>query len=495
VGTTVENQIAIASIVSTDFLGKIQPIVNYDYFINPYVRTICKWCITYYEKYEEAPALMIQSIYDVEKHKLEPAESEIISALLSKLSADYVEGQITNVDLIFDNAVKYFNERDLSLRLEQATRLKDIGRYVEAKEVISAPSKLEAIESKWFTLSDRNIMAKVFDPERRALLTLPGVLGEAVGPLERGWLVGLLAGFKRGKTTAMMDITARAVTSHLNVAFFSLEMGEVALAERFYKRFTGLGSEDRYLYPVFDCQLNQLGTCTLPERINTIKIRTSKKDHIDKSNFRADYKVCTVCRGFDNFIPEVWYEEVSSPAFTHKEVNQKWKGFEMMFGGNSLQLICHPRFSADVDDLRKDLLYLERRLDFLPDVIVVDYANILRPGKGMHKEDHKAIDDIWKALAGLAAERHCLCLTACQGNRASLKKQVHEEEDIADWIGVLGHADVFMAANQTPSEKKKGLIRFSFLGHRHKKFIPEEEIIVLQHLETAQMFLDSEYSN
>jgi hypothetical protein len=69
-----------------------------------------------------------------------------------------------------------------------------------------------------------------------------------------------------------------------------------------------------------------------------------------------------------------------------------------------------------------------------------------------------------------------------------------EEEDIAEWIGILAHVDVFIALSQTPIEKEKGVIRFNVLEHRHKKFIPDKSVMVLQHLETGQTYIDSEFS-
>jgi len=491
--TTIENQIVTAVIVSTAFISKIEPVINLDFFINPYAKTICKWCLQYFEKYGKAPGMSIKPIFDVEKHNLDKAEAEIIGTLLSKLSEDYVEGQGVNEEYIYDNALKLFEERDLTLRLEQATRLKDVGKINEAKDLMIQPSKVELAVTNWFQLSDPEVMRSVFDMEKRELISFPGILGKAIGPLEREWLVGLLGNFKRGKSVYMMEFVMRALLKHLKAAVISLEMSKVSTSERYYKRVSGLGDEDAYLYPVFDCQKNQLGSCERP-RENSVRIRNNKRDKISRDIFVSNYIPCTLCRGKNtDYEPEVWYERLEVPKFTLKEVKKKWRGFEMMYGDN-LQIKCYPRFSASVDDIRRDLDFLERSQDFIPDLIIVDYADILKPDKGTRKEDHKAIDSIWKSLAGLVAERRCLGVTGSQGNRPSLKKEQHEEEDLAEWIGKLGHVDVFLALNQTPDEKRKGVIRFNMLAHRHKKFVSDEDVIVLQHLDTMQMILDSEYT-
>ncbi len=489
VESTVENQIAIASIVSTDFLGKIEPIINYDFFINPYVKTICKWCLDYYKKFGKAPVKAIQDIYDVEQHSLDKAEAELISSVLAKLSTDYVEGEGVNDDYIFDNTLKLFDERDLSLRLDKAIKLKEIGKIKEAKDLITIPSKVERIVTEWIQLDDPKLIEDVFDMNKRELLKFPGVLGEMWGAFERDWLVAILGSFKRGKSLLMMEFAMRALLNHLNVAFISLEMSKVSLAERFYKRISGLGDEEEYFFPVFDCVHKQMDTCD-KTKFPRLKIKTTKKD---VATYNPDYVPCSECRGTKAYKPDIWYEKVVSPSFTLHTVKKKLKGFETMYG-NNLQIKVYPRFSASVDDIRRDLDFLERSKGFIPDLIIADYADILKPGKGMHKEGHQAFDDIWMNLAALPAERHCLVITGSQGNRGSLKKETHEEEDLAEWIGKLGHVDMFLAINQMAEEKRRGFFRANTLVHRHRKFIPDEDVIILQHLDTMQMILDSEIS-
>ena len=63
-----------------------------------------------------------------------------------------------------------------------------------------------------------------------------------------------------------------------------------------------------------------------------------------------------------------------------KNVTKSMRGFEMMFG-NRFRYLCYPRFSASYDDIERDLKRLEIEYEFIPDVLIVDYANIMKPGK------------------------------------------------------------------------------------------------------------------
>lgn len=489
--TTVENQIAIAAIVSTNFLSRIEEAFDPDYIINDYVRTICRWSVDYYRQYKVAPHVNIKPIYEVEKHGLDKAESELIATVLGKLSAEYANGEGINEDYIFDNAKKYFDERDFTLRMERAVQLRDAGRWEDARKAMEKKKPLEQILTHSINLFDYEEIWSTYNREAYEMMRIPGALGEMIGPIERGWLIGIIGGFKRGKTMYMQEIAAQGMFNKLKVAFFSLEMTDRAMKDRMYKRLTGLGKlDDIIYYPVFDCLANQIGICKKPERRNEIVLRNSIKDPVV---WREDYRVCTKCRGKNkDFIPELYYDPMQPGELSVRNIAKNMKAFEMMFG-NRYKGVVYPRFGASYDDIERDLDRFEERDDFIPDIVVVDYANIMRPGKFASNNKIDVINDNWINLARMAGERHCCVVTGGQGNRASLSKGQMSEEDIAEWIGILGHVDVMLALNQLPPEKEAGKIRISTLAHRHKDFNPEHNVICLQRLDVGQTLLDSEH--
>jgi hypothetical protein len=102
-----------------------------------------------------------------------------------------------------------------------------------------------------------------------------------------------------------------------------------------------------------------------------------------------------------------------------------------------------------------------------------------------------SMDDVWKELGGMASERHCLVASASQGTRGSLYKPRLTQDDLAEWIGILGHVDILFALNQTVEEKKNSVMRIGLLAHRHKKFDESEDCLVLQQLDVGQVVLKS----
>jgi hypothetical protein len=157
--------------------------------------------------------------------------------------------------------------------------------------------------------------------------------------------------------------------------------------------------------------------------------------------------------------------------------------------GDNFRFICYPRFLAGISDIRRDLYILEQHEGFIPDVILIDYADILKPDSNGDKRNQ--IDDIWKNLASLAAERHCIVFTASQGTRGSIYKSDMSQDDLAEWIGKLAHVDIFLGLNQSPTEKESKIIRTNLLVHRHRESDESVSAMMLQQLEVGQFAMDT----
>lgn len=492
VTSSVEKQIITAMIVSTKFLAKVSLIIDLDFFVNEYAQIIGKWTLEYYAVYKKAPQENIQQIYEAHKSNIDKAAADLISTYLVNISDSYLDADGMNDDYVYDNALAYFDRRDMELRMQKAQGLLLVGKDDEAKSVLTAKTMLNKAVGGWETVFDKEAIIQTYNEEDRTVFSMPGALGEMIGPIQQGWFIAVLGGFKIGKSFSLQEFAVSALTHRKRVAFFSLEMGIDDCRKRFYSRITGKGGEGDFLFPVFDCLKNQTGSCPKSyHRTNTVTLRASVKDKLE---YNPVYAPCTYCRTNSpkDYIPETYFQPLTVKKPSLKRMIKDISSFESMYGDKIL-FRAFPRFSASVDDLRAALDALELQDSFIPDVVVVDYADILRPSKGVsNKEPRYGIDDIWKNLSALAAERRCIVITASQGNRGSLKKVQKEEADVAEWIGKIGHVDMFIALNQTPMEKKKGVLRYSLLAHRHKDFNPMDNVIVLQHLKTGQACLDSE---
>jgi len=289
--------------------------------------------------------------------------------------------------------------------------------------------------------------------------------------------------------------------NRLRVAEFNAEMTQEQLNMRHYKRISNApGPEDeeeggRYLYPVFDCLMNQIGTCSSRCRASSVALY-EEGGRIPSYKDRPDgYVHCDYCRGRegDDYVPATWWEELEKAVLDPRRVERTVKAFELMYGANNYRSKCYPRFRATTGDVERDLDILYDTEGFAPDVIIADYADIFRP-RNNKREDRDGINEVWMDLAGMGQERHALIVTATHSNLRRVEgKKKQRAGDVSDETRKINHLDLCVALDQTDSEKARGIMRLGKVAYRHGRFDPNQQVTVLQQLGTGQVALDSEW--
>lgn len=497
IDSTIEKRIITGMIVSDRYLREVYDLINLDYFRNEYAKTIAEWCLGFYDNYEIAPFHEIQNIYTEYKEalKVKPEEAEIIETLLKETSKKYSKQKI-NADVLLDQTVLYFKKRELEITVSNIKILLDENKINEAEDEVLSFHKLSRVASQWVNPFDEKSIKKVFQ-ERVPLVTLPGQLGRYTGAFERRWLVGLAGGFKRGKTWVMQKIALSAMLDFLKVAVISLEMQDFQLHERIYKELISAVDPDntQVIFPVFDCTWNQYGTCNRSERINDIQLTDSEDTPVPKYNpndqLHTGYVPCTACMHVnpEDYRMTTWFEVHERPPFDEFEVQKQMKAYKRLYN-NNLRTLSYGRFEANVSDIKRDLEILRVKDDFIPDVILIDYVDILRPEResltGVAKEDES-----WMALAMLAAKEHCLIVTPTQITKDGLDSNSISSQHMARWVGKLGHVDQMLTVNQKPEEKVRGFSRLGMIAHRHRDFDIFTQCYMLQNLSAGQVHLNS----
>ena len=478
-------------IVSTSFLKEVSLLIDTEYFTIPYVQKVVEWVLEYYHNFETAPFMDIKPVFDQKSIRLPEKEVLLIEQLLTNISTQYTENPDLNLDYLVKQTISYFQKRELEITAG------NVKYYLEQDEIAQAELELLKFKKVMVTTSscvnvfDEEVIKKAFKESEEGILHIPGYLGEFIGPLQRGWLIALQGGYKKGKTWWLLDFIINAVMDNLNVAFFSLEMSQNQIIKRIAHRVTGLASSEKpQLIPILDCLQNQKDFCHLPERPDQGAVLVDGElvpfEHAD-----AMYKVCTFCRDMPNspFIPTSWYERVEAKPLTTQKMVQVANAFKEAYG-NSFKLQVYPRFSANIIDIKHDLDLLESTENFVPDLIVIDYADILKPESnntaGTQKED-----ETWIALAQLAGERNALTITPTQITKEGQDAKIIEVKHTARWSGKLGHVDAIYGINQTQEEKDRGQQRLNTIMHRHEDFNPLSQCLVLQNFNIGAVHLDS----
>ena len=163
--------------------------------------------------------------------------------------------------------------------------------------------------------------------------------------------------------------------------------------------------------------------------------------------------------------------------------------FKLYFRGGDLRVVSMPSRSVSVSDIEVYMNNLEFYEKWIPDVVVIDYADLINSKlKGEHRHQ---LDDIWANLRRLALERNICIVTASQSSRMSSKGE-STEESIAEDIRKIAHVTKMIAINATKEERAQGIHRIAQLAERDDEQHFEQSL-VLSCLDLGQMCLDSRF--
>jgi hypothetical protein len=103
--------------------------------------------------------------------------------------------------------------------------------------------------------------------------------------------------------------------------------------------------------------------------------------------------------------------------------------------------------------------------DKKPDLIVVDYADLIRASSGISDSESES-NQIYVELRGLAGEYDIPVWTASQTNRGGLKEEVIGGDNIASSYRKLAHSDFMMSLSRKVEDKMSGTGRIHIIKNR-----------------------------
>ena len=91
--------------------------------------------------------------------------------------------------------------------------------------------------------------------------------------------------------------------------------------------------------------------------------------------------------------------------------------------------------------------------DFIPDLIIVDYADLLKPEGSSKEEKRHQLESIYEDLRGISQEVGCPLWTASQTNRSGLNAEVITMESISEAFNKCFVADFIFSVSRTTDDK------------------------------------------
>jgi hypothetical protein len=498
---SVERRFLIGAIVSDQFLREAAAFYDPDLIETKYARTVAEWCFRYHQKYSKAPGRHIKDIYEVHADKMDQTDSELTADLLASISEEYENAEKLNVTYLLDQSEKHFKTLSLSLLARTVSGLASEGEVDDAEaelanyKRVGRPSSLGANPFR-----SAEAIQKAFERVERPLFTMPGALGRMMNTvLNRDQFVAFMGPEKRGKTWWLNEIAVRAAKARCNVALFQIgDMSEEQVIVRLGVRLAGRSNQERYCgeqdVPVPDCRKNQDGSCRKCPHRNKPILGQWKLGEVQNAYLSREFKhhvPCTECTADRFFKGSLWYKKIT----IDKPLGWRdaWRSGNRLLGrirGRDFILSVHPSDQLSVSGLKGILDNWETFDGFVPDVVVIDYADNLAPEDRREEYRHQQ-NRTWKLLRGISQERHCLVATATQASAASYDQTTLSMKHFSEDKRKYAHVTGMFGLNQTTEEKRMGLMRINTIVMREGEFYVEDEVHVGQALRVGRPFLFS----
>lgn len=238
--------------------------------------------------------------------------------------------------------------------------------------------------------------------------------------------------------------------------------------------------EKKKKYPVFLARANkeldgghspkELCMVVAPPGVGKSLFLVNQSVHLMRKGLRVVYVSLEmseekIAQRFDSVITEI---NIKNTKIHKPEVIQGVKNFCSEHPGSGLVIKEFPTGQANVNHIRVLLTQLKNQNKFVPDVLCVDYLELLRPTRNVDSE-YAAQQRIAEELRGLGVELGILVWTATQTNRDARKATLIKDVHMADSYGKVRTADWIVSLNQTDEERDRGRMRTYVLKARDSK--------------------------
>lgn len=501
----VERNLVKAAIVSDKCVREMAHIYQDHHLQTKMSRIVGKWAINFFNKYERSPKQDIEDIFRRNEDYLDEDLAENIKKFLSSISEEYEREDVFNDEYWIDQMVQYFAKWDYK------KLIKNVETAIEEEDIQQAKAYHESFYSRSVEIdkgddifSRDNVNRLRLSLEEGSggfLFRFPGALHYLVGDIERSTMLGFMGREKVGKSYFFQNLAFFAAMQKCDVVVFDVgDMPKDRFDLRYYSQLTRKPYKETYsgkiVIPSLDCYRNQVeGLCEYGMG-GIIDFDTEGKIQGMKSLHEAlDHEPCIQCwkdrstRKKGEFKGSIWWKEIDSPGvWSWREAVSKAEKFQKRYKG-SIKRVCWPMGSTTVKDIESYILKYKDEYSKVPDVVIVDYADILLPDRQTeyrHQENEK-----WKSLRGLSQRYHICVITGTQSDAKSYKKVLLSLDNFSEDKRKFGHVTHFFSFNKTEKEENMGCMRVGTLLLREDEIHLIKEATVLQCYKQGQPYLAS----
>jgi len=366
--------------------------------------TVIKACYEYFDITGQAPDMHIRDVIENSMRGYGKEDKDLVYKYLDRL----MNLKVPNMGYALHRLNEYIKTREFEIGAVEFVKLVEQGKFGDAQSLMYDVLK-KGIEREDAGLDFFQDHSDMSYNENFLMPTGFKHLDPFRGGWYRGEFVCGLGGYKGKKSFSASYIGSYALMFGLNVLHVTHENSMQETAERYDREVVGLvrpihnGQERPFYY--------------FHERSKSIRERMLTK-----------------------------------PSTLDFEARKEARKLLQRYGGR-LFIKKYPMSTCTMGELERYLDYLERYKNFIPDVLINDYPEVMKFDPRKQTRDN--INEIYKDHKRLADERNMLVITLSQATRKAIRTQRLKMGDFAEDIRKLGNVDTVYGVCQTYKQVKK----------------------------------------
>jgi len=409
------------AITDGEFLAMVAGRVDLALFGSEVTEEVCRVCFDYYAQFGEPPG---DHFHDELVRRLGRMPKDR-KALYAKYVEKLHKMRQPHRDYVLRRINDWVGYREREFALEEAADALMRGEVAEHDLIVrrALEAGLPEQDAGLDYLEDHS---GIWFRQREAPMMGTGIkaLDHLIGGYWRGQLVVTLAGYKAGKTWWIGDTCLTGVKTGLNVVVISHEVSQQEMEMRFDMAISARTPDRNLVGQEYTYEM-------LNERTGAIQTKT------------RDYR---------------WlWADPARLSRTRKALKKR---------GGRLYVKKYPMGQCTPAEVERYLNYLEAYKRFTPDLIALDYIDIMDLSS-LHKSElrHQLnAGYIW--AKGLADQRGAVVITVSQVRREAVQKRWVSMKDVAEDARKCGNCDLMMAIGKGPEEVRRGLAGIMVLANR-----------------------------
>lgn len=427
--------------------GKIiRNTVDLDLFEGLY-KDIATKVYTHIDAYGEVPGEHVADLFDDIIHGDDNRKAKVYSVFLHRL---------------FDVEV---NSKYAMSKLHQFTRQQQLkSKLMEAASVLQGEGTVEQVEEIFREALKDTI--NIFDPgvflsdKARSFNFLdfsydnfptgiPEFDRKSAGPIRKG-LHLFIALPKRGKSWWLIHLGKMGILHRLKIVHITLELSEERVAQRYFQALFAIAKREA--------------------------------EEIWQASFEKDRKGRLIEIDSQQVTPTLTLDDPQ----IRKKLGVKVDKWGVKF--DKVLIKEFPTGKLTVNQIEAYLDSLEVSHGFIPDLLLIDYIDMMRVDSRNYRHD---LGRIYREVRGIGVERNIGIATCSQSHRQGMNVRLITEGNVSEDFSKIGTVDTVITFSQTKHERDIGLARLHVANSR----IDDDNYTVLltQNYKIGQFVIDSAF--